>query len=121
MTRLPEVPAGTRLLPDARLYQVWKAGKSMELEASFSALESAVEHIGWMLRNDPMQRVQLDILPPVEVKAPCPVCGANLMVGLHTARGILAGELRVWHDAKNHWVAPSAAANQPGHYQGQTL
>lgn len=118
MTRLPEVPPGARLLPDARLYKVKAEGGAV---ASFSALESAVEHISWMLRTEPMQRVTLDILPPVEVKAPCPVCGANLMVGLHTARGILAGELRVWHDAKNHWVAPSAAANQPGHYQGQAL
>src|SRR3546814_7919839 len=63
----------------------------MELEASFSALESAVEHIGWMLRQVPMQRVTLDILPPVEVQAPCAVCDARLMVPLETARRILAG------------------------------
>lgn len=101
MTRLPEVAANVRLLPDARLYQVWKAGRSMELEASFSALESAVEHIGWMLRHDPMQRVQLDILPPVEVKAPCQVCGDDLMVSLATAKSILAGASWVEHPTAN--------------------
>lgn len=104
MTRLPEVPAGTRLLPDARLYQVWKAGRSMELEASFSALESAVEHIGWMLRHSPMQRVQLDILPPVEVQAPCAICDERLLVPLETARRILSGAAWVEHSPNSHRV-----------------
>lgn len=104
MTRLPEVPAGTRLLPDARLYQVWKAGRSMELEASFSALESAVEHIGWMLRHDPMQRVQLDILPPVEVQAPCAICDDRLLVSLETARSILSGTSWIEHSPNSHRV-----------------
>ena len=104
MTRLPDVPAGTRLLPDARLYQVWKAGRSMELEASFSALESAVEHIGWMLRHHPMQRVQLDILPPVEVQAPCAICDERLLVSLETARRILSGAAWVEHSPNSHRV-----------------
>src|SRR3546814_14639168 len=83
----------------------------MELEASFSALESAVEHIGWMLRQDPMQRVTLDILPPVEVQAPCAVCDARLMVPLETARRILAGTDWVEPDRKNHRVLPPSPAN----------
>lgn len=97
MTRLPDVPAGVRLLPDARLYQVWEPGPSMALVASFSALESAVAHIQWMIRNDPMQRLTLDILPPVEVRAPCQVCGDDLMVSLATAKSILAGGSWVEH------------------------
>lgn len=104
MTRLPEVAANVRLLPDARLYQVWKAGRSMELEASFSALESAVEHIGWMLRHDPMQRVQLDILPPVEVQAPCAICDERLLVSMDTARRILSGASWVEHSPRSHRV-----------------
>ncbi len=105
MTRLPEVPAGTRLLPDARLYEVWKVGgENKALEASFSALESAVEHIGWMLRHEPMQRVTLDILPPVEVQAPCSVCGTALMVSLEVARRILSGEAWVEHSISGHLV-----------------
>src|SRR3546814_17258118 len=84
----------------------------MELEASFSALESAVEHIGWMLRQDPMQRVTLDILPPVEVQAPCAVCDARLMVPLETARRILAGTDWVEHDRKNNRVLSLAPAHQ---------
>ncbi len=105
MTRLPEVPAGTRLLPDARLYEVWKVGgENKALEASFSALESAVEHIGWMLRHEPMQRVTLDILPPVEVQAPCSVCGTALMVSLEVARRILSGEAWVEHSIGGHLV-----------------
>ena len=108
MTRLPEVPAGTRLLPDARLYEVWKVSDQPtelpELVASFSALESAVEHIGWMLRHEPMQRVTLDILPPVEVQAPCSVCGTALMVSLEVARRILSGEAWVEHSISGHLV-----------------
>lgn len=111
MTRLPAAPADVRLLPDARLYQVWRStGENKALEASFSALESAVEHIQWMLRHEPMQRVTLDILPPVEVQAPCAACGAAVMVPVGQARLILAGALRVHHDAKNHWVAPDPLA-----------
>src|SRR3546814_2528287 len=87
----------------------------MELEASFSALESAVEHIGWMLRQDPMQRVTLDILPPVEVQAPCAVCDARLMVPLETARRILAGTDWVEHDRKNHRVLSLAPARSEEH------
>lgn len=104
MTRLPEVPANVRLLPDARLYQVWKAGRSMELEASFSALESAVEHIGWMLRHDPMQRVQLDILPPVEVKVPCPVCGDDILVSLKAVPDLQSGATVIHHALNAHWI-----------------
>lgn len=105
MTRLPEVPAGVRLLPDARLYQVWKVGgENKALEASFSALESAVEHIGWMLRHSPMQRVQLDILPPVEVQAPCAICDERLLVSLETARRILSGASWVEHSPNSHRV-----------------
>lgn len=104
MTRLPEVPPGTRLLPDARLYQVWKAGKSMELEASFSALESAVAHIEWMLRHSPMQRVQLDILPPVEVQAPCAVCGDQILVTVEAARSLLSGATAIYHSTAGHWI-----------------
>ncbi len=99
MTRLPDVPAGTRLLPDARLYRVRVDGGEV---ASFSALESAVEHISWMLRDDPMQRVTLEILPPVEVKAPCSACGEALMVPVAVARRILAGDLAVFHSATGH-------------------
>ena len=109
MTRLPDVPAGTRLLPDARLYEVRQGGA---LIASFSALESAVEHIGWMLRQEPMQRVTLDILPPVEVQAPCSVCGVALMVSLETARRILVGDAWVEHDRKNHRVLSLEPANR---------
>ena len=112
MTRLPEAPANTRLLPDARLYQVWKAGRSMELEASFSALESAVEHIAWMLRHEPMQRVQLDILPPVEVKAPCPVCGADIMVTFEAARSLLSGATVIYHAANQHWITADVDVDQ---------
>lgn len=104
MTRLPDVAANVRLLPDARLYQVWRAGTSMELEASFSALESAVEHIGWMLRNEPMQRVQLDILPPVEVQAPCAVCGDQVLVTVEAARSLLSGETAIYHSSAGHWI-----------------
>jgi hypothetical protein len=104
MTRLPEVPPGTRLLPDARLYEVKADGGAV---ASFSALESAVEHISWMLRNEPMQRVTLDILPPVEVQAPCAACEARLMVPTEVARRILAGELAVFHSAVGHRVLSS--------------
>lgn len=110
MTRLPDVPAGTRLLPDARLYQVRKSGRSMELEASFSALESAVGHIEWMLRNEPMQRVQLDILPPVEVKVPCPVCGEDLMVSLELARG-LSTDATIRHVGGGHLVLADVDAS----------
>lgn len=113
MTRLPDVPANTRLLPDARLYQVWKAGTSMELEASFSALESAVEHIGWMLRHHPMQRVQLDILPPVEVQAPCAACDERLLVPTDVARRILSGELAVYHSAVGHRVLAALEHQHP--------
>mgnify|MGYP001573477897 CR=1 FL=1 len=101
MTRLPDVPAGTRLLPDARLYEVRQGGA---LIASFSALESAVEHIQWILRNDPMQPLSLDILPPVEVQAPCSVCGTALMVSLEVARRILSGEAWVEHSIGGHLV-----------------
>lgn len=111
MTRLPNTPAIPRLLPDARLYQVWRvADEGKSLEASFSVLESAVDHIRWMLRNNPMERLTLDILPPVEVQAPCRVCGAEVMVPVGVARFILAGDLQVHHDAKNHWVAPDPLA-----------
>lgn len=116
MTRLPDVPAYPRLLPDARLYEVW-AGPSdnltdIQLVASFSALESAVEHIGWRLRQEPMQHITLDILPPVEVQAPCAICDEVLMVPLETARRILSGAAWVEHDRKNHRVLSLEPANQ---------
>lgn len=101
MTRLPEVPPGTRLLPDARLYEVKADGGAV---ASFSALESAVEHIGWMLRNEPMQRVTLDILPPVEVQAPCAVCGDQVLVTVEAARSLLSGETAIYHSSAGHWI-----------------
>lgn len=114
MTRLPDVPAGTRLLPDARLYQVWKGGgENKAPEASFSALESVVEHIEWMLRNDPMQRVQLDILPPVEVQAPCGACDDRLMVPTDVARRILSGELAVYHSGVGHRVLSAHEHQHP--------
>lgn len=106
MTRLPDVPAGTRLLPDARLYQVWKMDPPLTLEASFSALESAVEHIAWMLRHDPMQRLTLDILPPVEVQAPCPDCGEAVMISIEEARSILAGRRAIYHIPGGHGTCP---------------
>ena len=105
MTRLPDAPPGARLLPDARLYQV-RTGDAPE--AAFSALESAVEHILWMLRQDPMQAVTLDILPPVEVKAPCSACDEVLMVPMETAHRILAGDLAVFHSAIGHRILEEA-------------
>lgn len=113
MTRLPDVPAGVRLLPDARLYQVWEPGPSMALVASFSALESAVAHIQWMIRNDPMQRLTLDILPPVEVQAPCTACDDRLMVPTDVARRILSGELAVYHSAAGHRVLSALEHQHP--------
>lgn len=114
MTRLPAAPSDVRLLPDARLYQVWKtSGENKALEASFSALESAVEHIGWMLRNEPMQRLQLDILPPVEVQAPCSACDERLLVSTDVARRILSGELAVYHSAVGHRVLSAHEHQHP--------
>ena len=70
-------------------------GDRRHVESEFTDLEAAVEHVRWLMRHNPAQRVTLDVIPPMGAlpAPPVPAPVDDFQERLTAAIGDLSGDI----------------------------
>lgn len=86
-------------------------GERRDVESEFTDLDSAVEHVKWLMRNEPGRRVTLDVIPPTGAvpAPPVPAPADDFEERLTAAIADLSGDL---HQPKEPYRYPGQGRTQ---------